>query len=346
MLSVSGSVLRYHRDMRSLWLHVLLTLSLAITLLVAPSPVRAGETLKIGTLAPAQSPWGRVFSVWKKAVKKKTKGKLDLQFFWNGQQGDEGAMIGKIKAGQLDAAAVSAIGMSKVYKPILALQTPGLFRDWASLDRAREALRPEFEKGIRDAGFEVFGWGDIGKLRVMSKGFAVRVPSDLKGKLPLSWRDDSIGPVVYQTLGVTPVPLNVPEVLPALNTGKINVLSAPALAAEQLQWASRLDHVGSEASVMAIGSMVWSKGRVDALPGDLRTILTRTGALAGKALSLRIRQLDDEAYGRLSQKMTVVTLTDAERAKWKAVFEKAGKRLSQGTFSPELMKRLVQLAQP
>lgn len=332
--------------MRSQMLHWATILGITIIVLLTSSSAFAGEKLKIGTLAPAQSAWGKVFKVWQKAVKKKTKGELELQFFWNGQQGDEGAMIGKIKAGQLDAAAVTTVGMSKVHKPILALQTPGLFRDWASLDRAREALRPELEKGIRDAGFEVFGWGDVGKLRGMSKGFAVRVPSDLKGKLPMSWRDDSIGPVVYQVLGVTPVPLNIPEVLPALNTGKINVLSAPALAAEQLQWTSRLDHVSSEPSVMAIGSMVWSKSRVDALPGDLRTVLASTGALASKALAQRIRKMDDEAYGRLSQKMTVVTLTDAERAQWKAVFEQAGKRLSQGTFSPELMKKLVALSQP
>src|SRR5678816_1380194 len=92
-----------------------------------PRSAHAAEVLKVGTLAPAASPWGQVFKVWAEAVKKKSDGKLELQFFYNGQQGDEGAMVGKMKAGQLDGSAVTAVGLSKIYKPILAIQMPGLF---------------------------------------------------------------------------------------------------------------------------------------------------------------------------------------------------------------------------
>ena len=56
-----------------------------------------GILLKVGTLAPAESPWGKVFKVWQKGVKERTNGALELQFFWNGQQGDELAMVGKIR---------------------------------------------------------------------------------------------------------------------------------------------------------------------------------------------------------------------------------------------------------
>ena len=63
------------------------------------------ESIKLGTLAPAESPWGQVFKVWQKAVRERTKfpdgqkspdGKdssVDLTFFWNGQQGDEAAVV-------------------------------------------------------------------------------------------------------------------------------------------------------------------------------------------------------------------------------------------------------------
>src|SRR5712671_4981974 len=95
---------------------------LAISL--AASAARADgartESVKIGTLAPAESPWGQVFRTWRRAVRERTKlpgqvdsdkgeGKeygLDLDFFWNGQQGDEAAMVTKIKSGQLDGAAI------------------------------------------------------------------------------------------------------------------------------------------------------------------------------------------------------------------------------------------------
>src|SRR5580693_1633623 len=98
----------------------------------------AAEVIKIGTLAPAASPWGHVFKIWAKAVKERSNEGLELQFFWNGQQGDEGAMVGKMKDGQLDGAAVTAVGLSKIHKPILALQIPGLFVTWPKLDAARD----------------------------------------------------------------------------------------------------------------------------------------------------------------------------------------------------------------
>ena len=305
----------------------------------------AAEVIKIGTLAPKSSPWGQVFTVWEQAVKQKSDGKLELQFFYNGQQGDEGAMVGKMKAGQLDGSAVTAVGLSKIYKPILALQMPGLFTSWAKLDNARDTMKAEFEKGANDAGFSILGWGDVGAAHVISKGFAVKSPDDIKGKKPYMWRDDAVAPVLFQVIGgVTPVPLNVPEVLPNLNTGAVNILTAPALAAEQLQWSSKLDTIVEDTAGLAIGALVLSSKRIDALPADLKTILLDTGKIAATALTKRIRTEDDAAFARMKSKMTVVKLTADERAKWEAVFKQTRQRLAQGTFSPDLVAKLEGLA--
>jgi TRAP-type transport system periplasmic protein len=305
----------------------------------------AAEVIKLGTLAPKASPWGQVFSVWEKAVKEKSGGQLELQFFYNGQQGDEGAMVGKMKAGQLDGAAVTAVGLSKVYKPIVALQMPGLFTSWAKLDAARDAMKGEFEKGVEDAGFRIAGWGDVGLAHVFSKGFALRSPDDLRGKKPYMWRDDLIQPFFFQVVGgLTPVPLNIPEVLPNLNTGAINIITSPALAAEQLQWASRLDHVVSNVAGAAIGALILSSKRIDALPADLRQILMDTGRVATSALTKRIRTEDDAAFARLKGKMTVVTLTADEEQRWAGVFAQVRQRLGQGTFSPDLIAKLESLS--
>lgn len=305
----------------------------------------AAEVLKIGTLAPKSSPWGQVFSVWEKAVKEKSGGRLELQFFYNGQQGDEGAMVGKIKSGQLHGAAITAVGLSKIYKPILALQMPGLFRSWAKLDAARDAMKGEFEKGVSDAGFTLAGWGDVGTAYLMSKGFPVKTPDDMKGKKPYVWRDDAIQPVLMQIIGgVTGVPLNVPEVLPQLNTGAVNIVVAPALAAEQLQWASKLDHIVDKPSGFAIGALVMSTKALDGLPADLKQIVVDTGKVAASALTTRIRNEDTAAFGRMKTKMTVVSLSGDDQSKWESVFKQVRQRLAQGTFSPELVSKLEGLA--
>ncbi|MDI3286968.1 TRAP transporter substrate-binding protein DctP [Polyangium sp. 15x6] len=307
----------------------------------ASQDASAAEVIKIGTLAPKASPWGQVFSVWEKAVKEKSGGRLELQFFYNGQQGDEGAMVGKMKAGQLDGAAVTAVGLGKIHKPILALQMPGLFTSWAKLDAAREAMRPEFEKGAADAGFSIVGWGDVGQAHLMTKGVAIRTPDDFKGTKPYVWRDDAMMPVFFQVVGgTTPFQANIPEVLPNLNTGAINAIVAPAVVAEQLQWASKLDHIVADASGFAVGALVLTSKKLDGLPADLKAILQDTGKVASAALTKRIRSEDDAAFGRLKGKMTVIELTADQKAKWQGLFKQVRGRLAQGTFPADVITKL------
>jgi TRAP-type C4-dicarboxylate transport system substrate-binding protein len=315
------------------------------------------ESVKIGTLAPAESPWGQVFKVWQRAVRERTKlpdgqktsdGKdygLDINFFWNGQQGDEAAMVTRMKSGQLDGAAITAVGLAQIHPPILVLQLPGLFTTWEKLDTAREALRSDFERAMDAAGFVLPGWGDVGMSRRMSRGFAVAAPADLRGKKPYVWREDLIMPAMMQVIGgVTPVPLGVPEVLPNLNTGAVDVVIAAPLAAEQLQWASRLDTINTQVVSATIGALVLSKSKLDALPGDLKATLLDTGKVAAAALTTRIRKEDAAAFGRLKSKMTVSTSTDAQLGEWEEIFKQTRARLAQGTFPKELVEKAEALA--
>src|SRR5580765_2379539 len=156
-------------------------------LLLAPGGARAEGgaaatpvSLKIGTLAPRESPWGQVFRVWQKAVKQKTGGTVNLEFYWNGTQGDEDAIVAKMKTGQLDGAAITAVGLGVIHRDTLVLQLPGVFGSWQKLDAARGALRERFEAGFKAAGFTLIGWGDVGMDRLMAHGYAVASPAALK----------------------------------------------------------------------------------------------------------------------------------------------------------------------
>lgn len=302
------------------------------------------ETIKIGSSFPKSSPWGIVFETWAKAVASKSAGKMELQFFHNGVQGDDDAMVGKVKAGQLDGAAVSGIGLGKIYKPILALQMPGLFSTWGRLDTARDALKDEFEKGAKDAGFSLLGWFDIGLVRAFSKGFALKAPGDFKGKKPVALRSDSNISAVYSVLSVSGVPLSTAEVLPNLNMGSVNALFASPLHAEQMQWGSKLDNLNVQVMATHIGGLAFSSKRIEALPEDLRNILLDTGKVAANALTKKIRSEDDAAFSRLKGKMTVATPSSDEKSSWDATHKLARQKLASGTFTPELVAKLEGIA--
>jgi TRAP-type C4-dicarboxylate transport system substrate-binding protein len=302
--------------------------ALAASFVTATVAAEAKSTIRIGTLAPKHSPWGKVFSAWAKAADDKTKGEIEVQWLWNGTAGPETSMVGKIKTGQLAGATITAVGLSAIHKPIVTLQMPGAFKSWAELDKARDALRPDFDKAITEAGFYVSGWGDVGTAHMMSHGFELKVPEDLRGKTPGLTAQDVIGPKVFEAIGgVTPKPADVTEFLPLLNSGAINVLSVPALAAEQLQWASRLDHLNTGISGFGVGAGVFSEKELAKLPKEQRDIFEQLGKNASAALAKMIRAEDDMAYERLKKKMTVHQQTDAERAEWEKIYKKACQRV-------------------
>jgi len=289
---------------------------------------QAKSTLKMATLAPPRSPWGKVFKTWSKAVDQRTKGEVSVEWLWNGTAGPEGAVVGKIKSGQLDGAAITAVGLAAISKEALALQMPGAFKSWKDLDRARDKFSSSFNETAKKEGFHIGGWGDVGIGRVMSKGFAVKVPNDLKGKRPGVISEDIIAPKIYEVIGgVSPVPSTVTGFLPKLNSGAIDVMNSGALAAEQLQWASRLDNMNTAETAYIIGAVVMSRKALDKLPKDHREVVESTGKLASKALTKRIRAADESAFKRLKKKMKTHDPSAAEKAEWQKVFKKACQRL-------------------
>lgn len=322
----------------------LLGIALFGALLTAAPDALAAHTLRVATLAPKNSAWGKVFKVWQKAIDQKSNGALKLEVFYNAVQGNEESMVGKMRTGQLDGAALTAVGLSRIQRDVLVMQLPGVVDSWEALEKVRGALGKQFDARFEKEGFTIVGWGDIGLVRQMSKGFAIRRPSDMKGHHPAVWRNEPIGPTIYGSIGsIVPVPVSPPEVATALRNGKIDVVSAPALAAEQLQWTPYLDHISSTSSVCAIGGTVFRKSSLDNLPADSRAVFFEMQERLGKATKSRVRKLDQQAYERLKKKMTLVELSNADREEWKKVLVPAVKKLAAGTFSKELVQRVLEI---
>ena len=317
----------------------------AALLFVTGEAAAQKTTLRIATLAPKNSAWGKLYSMWQRAIDQKTDGKLELQIYYNAVQGNEDSMVAKMKTGQLDGGLFTSIGLAGINKDVLALGMPGVLDTWPLLDKARNALAGELEQGFTNQGFTLMGWGDVGLVRQFSKGFAVRTPNDLKGKRPLVWRNEPMGPIIYSLIGgVVPTPLGVPEVLPALRAGTVNVISAPALGAEQLQWAPMLDHVSSQVTTCAIGGLVFRKGALDKLPADARDALLDIQKRAAQSNTDRIRKMDAASYERMAKKMNVVELSQADRNEWQKLLRRAVEQFKQSTFTRSLVEKVLKIS--
>jgi TRAP-type C4-dicarboxylate transport system substrate-binding protein len=328
-------------------MHKLAALALTLTVVLFAGSSQAATTLKIGTLAPQDSPWGREFKKWASDVSADTNGELTLDFQWNGQAGDEVLMVQKIRSGQLDGAAVTAVGLGQTgVTDVLALQMPGLFANWGKLDNARNALKGDFDRQFQANGFTVLGWGDVGAAKIMSVGFEVHRPADLQGRACYVLGGDPIGPKLFASIGnITAKQVTVNEILPNLTNGSITVLPVPPLAAEQLQWASRVTNLNTLTMAFAIGAIIVSSPRVQGLPQNLRDALTNRGGETADRLTRSIRNLDAQSFARLKTSKTTYEPNDAEKGEWRDLFARIRGQLRGAVFTPELFDKVVQLAQ-
>jgi TRAP-type C4-dicarboxylate transport system substrate-binding protein len=206
----------------------------------------------------------------------------------------------------------------------------------------RKQLEPEFVQHFKTAGFDVAGWGDVGLIRQFSKGFEIHHPTDVKDKRPAVWRNEPTGPALYATIGnIVPVPVDAMEMLPALRSGSVNLIAAPALAAEQLQWTPYLDHVNDEVITCALGALIFKAGVIDSLPADVKATWDDVQKRVNDSQQGRIRKLDDEAYGRIAQKMAVSHYSQAERDEWEKLLRRVVKGLAHGTYEKSLVNKVL-----
>jgi TRAP-type C4-dicarboxylate transport system substrate-binding protein len=306
----------------------------------------ATTVLKVGTIAPQDSSWGKEFKRLAKDVSEDTGGELVLDFQWNGQAGDEVLMVQKIRSGQLDAAVVTALGLAATgVTDVFTLEIPGLFTTWTKLDAVRDAMKDEFDHQFESKGFTMLGWGDAGAAKTMSVGVEIHHPADLRGKGVFFYSGDPISPRLYAAIGgITPKQLSINEVLPALTGGAINVLTGPPIGAEQLQWQSRITDLNTETLAFVVGGFVASSARLQALPPRLRQVLVTRGAESSDRLNKTIRNIDAQAFARMKASKKIHEPTDVERQEWRAIFVKVARGLRGAVFTPAVFDRVVQLA--
>jgi TRAP-type C4-dicarboxylate transport system substrate-binding protein len=318
-----------------------------VLLACAATGAHAASTIKIGTLAPQESPWGKEFKNWANDVANATHGEVTLDFQWNGQAGDEVLMVKKIRTGQLDGAIVTAIGLAQTgVIDVLAFQLPGLFASWDKLDTARNALKGDLDKQFESKGFTVLGWGDVGAAKTMSVGFEIHRPADLQRKGCYFLSGDPIGPKLLADIGgIAAHQVQVPEILQGLSSGSITVLTVPPLAAEQLQWASRVTHINTMTTGYGIGATIMSSARFQALPQGVKDKISASVRDMSDRLASSIRRKDDAAFEHLKKTKSAYEPTEAEKKEWRDLFARVRQDLRGSPFTPATFDRIVQLAQ-
>jgi TRAP-type C4-dicarboxylate transport system substrate-binding protein len=276
-------------------------------------------TLSFATLAPPGSTWMRVYDSWAREVRRRSNQTLALRFYSGGVQGDEAEVIRKIRNGRIDGAGVTSVGLAQVYRPALVFQMPGILRSYEQLDRARDGMRADMDTGFAGAGFRLLGWADVGQARLFST-VAIHVPGDLATRKPFAWRDDSVLPTLYTLVRSNPVRLQLPEVLGALQTNRVDTLITPPVPCVQLQWCSRLTHMMDMPLSIVLGGTLMSKAKWDALTPENQVILRETGEQFHALARRNLRNDERTALTTITSRGIIADpITPAQKAEWEAL---------------------------
>jgi TRAP-type C4-dicarboxylate transport system substrate-binding protein len=286
----------------------LLGLCAAVTL-TAARPAHADPIeLRIATLAPSGSPWMEVLDKAANETKEKTAGRVTLKYFEGGQQGDERDFVRKIGLGQLDGAAVTAVGLAMIDESIRVLELPMMFESADEFDYVADKLWPYFQKKFEAKGFKLADRGEVGWVYFLSKNKVEKI-SDLRSQKLWMWGDDRLVGAIFKKLGLNGVPLGVPEVDAALTSGKIDACYGSPIAAVALQWYSKVKFMTSMPMSFAMGANVISiKGYKKMSPEDAKLLEDISRANA-KKLRKVIRKSNEDAKGTMSRKGVQVVQT-------------------------------------
>ncbi len=327
-----------------------LVLALAVAAAASPgagpkhAEAEPATELRIATLAPNGSSWMKVFNAWNRSVQQQTNNTLKLRFYAGGSQGDERDFVRKMRAGQVDGASITTLGLSQLVRPVLVLTVPGIFTEYAALDKVRIALSDRFEAMFEQEGYKILAWGDVGKTRLFSTERIER-PSDIKKLRPWAWKDDVIFTEFLKVVGANPVRLGMPEVYPGLQTRMIDTVPASALAAMAMQWHTRLKYVSARNSGIIVGATVIRQEKLDALSEEHRKVLLDTGRQVEAALKKSIREDDANAYETMLKRGMLAVDTKEHEAEWNEVSREVRERLTGRVYPRSLLEAVTAAAE-
>ncbi len=297
---------------------------------------------KMATIAPAGSSWDKIVQTMNEELKTRTNGQVSFKVYAGGVQGDEKAVVQKIRSGQLQAGGLTGFGLGMIASSVRVLEVPFLFNNASEVDSKTASVTPRLEAALASGNpaVELLGWAEAGFVYILSNKPIAKL-SDMTGVKMWMWEGDPMAEALYTALKVTPVQLSIADVLTSLQTGVINTVYAPPMGAIALQWASKVKYITDLPLVNSIGALVVSRAEFVKLTPEQQKILKEVGAKYCRQIVEQTRK-DNEASMASLQKLGVqkVSVAPADRDELVKIAKGVGQQLVGKLYSQDLLSML------
>jgi TRAP-type C4-dicarboxylate transport system substrate-binding protein len=226
---------------------------------------------------------------------------VQVRIYWGGSAGSDSDVLRKMRTGQMDGAPLSLELVSQFVRQALVMQSPALFTNYKQVDAVRAALTPAMNAEAFENGFKIMGWGDVGRLRLLSKQPVTSV-ADFRRMRPWLYPQSDTLREFYKLVGATGIPLGITEVYGALQVNMIDVVWISAVLGAALQWHSGTSYITENGLGFLNGAFVFRRGAWDALPENAQKSMTQLAEERRQTQQIEIRKSDERAYLKLIER--------------------------------------------
>jgi TRAP-type C4-dicarboxylate transport system substrate-binding protein len=295
-------------------------LLLTVLILSLSPSARAEVTIKLATLAPSGSAWHDLLKELAQRWDQASGGRVKVKVYAGGTQGSEGEMLRKLAIGQLQAVAVSNIGLHDVVQEPQALSVPLLFRDQAEMRCALDQVKGSLDAAFLRKQLVVLQWSQVGAVSFFC-AHPYRTPQEMAGARLFAWEGDPATVEAWRAAGFKPVVLSSTDMVPALQTGMIDCLGNVPLYVLTARLHEKARYLidlpwGYMVAATVVRQDAWEK-----VPVDVRPRLLEIARELGARIDAEVQRLDVDAMAAMRKQGLQVVPVDA--AAWRPVLEKS-----------------------
>ena len=206
------------------------------------SGASAATTLKVATISPEGSALMVELRKAAAAIEEATDGRVEFKFYSGGVMGDDFAVKRKIRARQLQGAILQTSVFTSDVPNLNVYNLPLQFKNVSEVTAVRNDLDPVLRSELEEAGYVSFGFVGIGLAYAMGSKSATTVEETRRLKIWVP-KDDPSTELMLKAFGVSPIPLTIVDVMTGLQTGLIDTVASPPVAAITLQWHTQIKYM-------------------------------------------------------------------------------------------------------
>jgi TRAP-type C4-dicarboxylate transport system substrate-binding protein len=315
------------------------TIALVVALAAAaPASAQQVVTIKLGTLAPNGSTWHNLLKQLGDRWAEVSGGKVKLRIYPGGTQGSEGDMVRKMAVGQLQAAAITNVGMHDIVKDPQAVSVPGMIASEEEFNAVFPKVEPHLDSQLDAKGYFPLQWSQVGFVRIFCTR-SYQTPAEMADAKMFAWDGDPASVEAWKAAGFRPVVLSSTDVVPSLQTGMVNCIANVPLYLLTARLFERAGHMIDVPWGYLIGATLIRKDVWERIPADLRPKLLAIARELGGKVDAEVRKLNDDAVAAMRKQGLEVVKVDP--APWRAAAEKAWPVVRGKVVSAEFFDQVV-----